>query len=181
MQPREFYNYHFQIREPINHRVGVGREQRSPPSSICMDIFTVPVYAQQQYNSFLSAVNIRCRRKQVLLLLDMYRDCKYVHTNGRRRGSLFGTDRRSAIFVSCTLCLTSCSHFPPYLLAFQMLNFYDIHAAISCMHGTTIVIVGCPPFTRCYTSMHSYLHSSLLQLLELANHYINDWTMTSTT
>ena len=76
---------------PIFHRLSAVQGhyiQRSPPSSICMDIFTVPVYAQQQYNLFLSAVNMRCRRKQVVLLLDMYRDCQYVHTNGRRRGSL---------------------------------------------------------------------------------------------
>ena len=62
--------------------------QRSPPSSICMDIFTVPVPAQQQYDSFLSACNLKCRRKQVVLLLNRYRVCENVHTNGRRRGSL---------------------------------------------------------------------------------------------
>ena len=73
-----------------DRRVGLRHtyKQRSPPSSICMDIFTVPVPAQQQYDSFLSACNLKCRRKQVVLLLNRYRVCKNVHTNGRRRGSL---------------------------------------------------------------------------------------------
>ena len=64
--------------------------QRSPPSSKCMKIFTVPVPAQQKYNSFLSACNSRCRRKQVVILLNRYRDFEYSHTDRRRRGSLIG-------------------------------------------------------------------------------------------
>ena len=69
--------------------IKVGFIQRSPPSSICMDIFTDPVPVQQKYNLFSSAFQVTCRQKRVVLLLSRYRDCKNVHTNGRRRGSLY--------------------------------------------------------------------------------------------
>ena len=53
-----------------------------------MEIFAVPVHVKQKYNLFLSASHFNNRQKQVVLLLSIYRDCEYIHTNGRRRGSL---------------------------------------------------------------------------------------------
>ena len=96
---REEINSDALLRHPkIRKSFFLASVQRSPPSSICMEIFTVPVPAQQKYNLFSSASLVA---RRVVLLLSRYRNGEYFHTNGRRRGSLLLIyDLNSAFYTS---------------------------------------------------------------------------------